>query len=227
MSHVNKFEQVHVVVGGSPHVVVMVRHMRIDWHDRKLYFPQNTYAGGSNRVQYVPAQVRPITDRNTNPAAAATARKKKERNSALLMNDWRYFKAAYACIKANTPEKYRSKSGQNTGETLPRAKLRLWIKMGKTGICCRATFASYSSPQMLLHMLARDDVIDEQNYLTMTSTDSVYLNHGFTYRRPPCARSFWAVGTRQTEPASTGLNPRCKTSCMLKNKTKNGIKHSI
>ena len=70
-------------------------------------------------AQYLPAQVRPITDRNTHPAAAATARKKKERNSALLMNDWRYFKAAYACIKANTP-------GKETGKNQVRTQVKLY-----------------------------------------------------------------------------------------------------
>ena len=38
-------------------------------------------------------------------AARETAAKKKALNSDLVSTDWTYFKAAYACIKANTPTK--------------------------------------------------------------------------------------------------------------------------
>ena len=46
--------------------------------------------------KYVPAQVSPTTPRNTSPAAAAIARRKKLLNSDFVIKLCRYLRAAYA-----------------------------------------------------------------------------------------------------------------------------------
>jgi hypothetical protein len=50
-----------------------------------------------------PSQVRPTTVRKTRPAAIEAAKKKKTLNSDLVRKFCRYFRAATACSRTNTP----------------------------------------------------------------------------------------------------------------------------
>ena len=60
------------------------------------YLSMNTSWGPNIPILNVPAHVSPTTPRNTSPAAAAIASKKKLRNSDLVIKLWRYLRAAYA-----------------------------------------------------------------------------------------------------------------------------------